>query len=254
MQRHPLADQIDRAHIAVVVAQDLRHPRRLDLRPPLQQPADHRLQRIQHRARRRALITRRLARLGQPLDRPPVDPQPPRDLALRHPVGRHRPHLCPLHRAAHLLAALPSESTTSPIPTVENEPDTTAPTAAHFSLPRRGAVLGSRHQAPTPTTKRRSGQPRSIGDTEDPDNLSVLHGFCPDSTPKPGDDARAAPSLRDSRLYESPDPSGGTACTFDLRGRLRDNVEQPIAVRSTTTLVVAGRGAVTAEAPRLTGT
>jgi hypothetical protein len=105
--RHPLADEVNRAAIAVVIAQDLGHARRLDDRPVGQQPADHRLQRIEHRARRRTLVARRLARLGQPLDRPPVDPQPPRDLALRHTVGRHRPHLRPLHRAAHLLAASP---------------------------------------------------------------------------------------------------------------------------------------------------
>jgi hypothetical protein len=106
-RRHPLADQIDRAAIAVVIGQQLGDPRRPDVRALLQQPPDHRLERIEHRPRRRALIARRLAGLDQPPDRPAVDPQPPGDLALRHAIGRHRPHLRPLHRAAHLPSRLP---------------------------------------------------------------------------------------------------------------------------------------------------
>ncbi len=101
-QREALADQVNRARVAVVVAQDLRHPRRLDIRPIRHElPHDH-LKRVQHRTRRRPPIARRLRRLNQPLHRPPIDPQPPRDLALRNPVRRHRLDLSPLQRAAHL--------------------------------------------------------------------------------------------------------------------------------------------------------
>jgi hypothetical protein len=41
--------------------------------------------------------------LEQPLHGPAVDAESPRDLALRDPVRRHRPHLRPLQRAPHLL-------------------------------------------------------------------------------------------------------------------------------------------------------
>jgi hypothetical protein len=51
-----------------------------------------------------ACVARRLVRLEHPLDRPPVDPKPGGDPALRDPVRRHRPRLRPLHHAAHLLA------------------------------------------------------------------------------------------------------------------------------------------------------
>ena len=90
--RQPLADQINRPAVAVLIAQDLGHPRRLDLRPPLEQPAQHhRLQRIQHRPRRRPRIARRLRRLDQLRRRPPVDPQPPCDLASSRPHPRPSP-------------------------------------------------------------------------------------------------------------------------------------------------------------------
>jgi hypothetical protein len=101
-RRHPLAHQIDRPAIAIVLAQNLRHARSLNLRPPIDQPANDRLERIKHRSRRRALIPRRLNRCDQPTNRPPIDPQPRSDLALRDPVRRHRSDLRPLHRAAHL--------------------------------------------------------------------------------------------------------------------------------------------------------
>jgi hypothetical protein len=99
--RQALLDQIDRPLIARV-AQDLRHPRRVDLRPLLQQPPHHRLQRIEHRPRRLTPITRRVGRLNEPPDRAPVNPQPRRDLTLRDPIRSQRPDLRPLHRAAHL--------------------------------------------------------------------------------------------------------------------------------------------------------
>jgi len=53
----------------------------------LQQSADHRLKRVKHRPRQRALMSRRLTRLDQPPHRPPLDPQPPRDPPLRHTVN-----------------------------------------------------------------------------------------------------------------------------------------------------------------------
>ena len=104
-RREPLANKIDRARIAVLLAQDLRHPRRLDVLEVRDQIAQHRLQRIEHRARRRPRIARRLGRRDQPRRRPPVDPQPPRDLARRDPVRGHRLDLRPLQRAAHLPVA-----------------------------------------------------------------------------------------------------------------------------------------------------
>jgi hypothetical protein len=72
-QREALADQINGPLEAVVVAQDLRHPRRLDVLELDDQPAQHRLQRIQHRSRRRPRIARRLDRVDQPRRCPPVD-------------------------------------------------------------------------------------------------------------------------------------------------------------------------------------
>jgi hypothetical protein len=101
-QRQAPADQIDRPRVAMLVAQDLRHPRRLDVLPVGDQPAKHRLERVEHRPRRRPRIARRLARLDHPLDRPPIDSKPPGDLALRHPVRGHRLDLSPLQRASHL--------------------------------------------------------------------------------------------------------------------------------------------------------
>jgi hypothetical protein len=121
--REPLADQIDRPAVAVVIAQDLRHPRRLDVRPIRQQPTHDRFQGIQDRTRRRPRIPRPLRRLDQPLHRPPVDPQPPRDLALRHAIRGHRPHLSPLQRAAHLPSRLPN--------LVADDPEAPAQTGRH---------------------------------------------------------------------------------------------------------------------------
>jgi hypothetical protein len=104
--RQALLDEVDRPLIAIVGPEDLRHARRLDLRPLLQQLPQHRLERIEHRPLRRPRIARRLRRLDQPVHRAPIDPQPRCDLPLRDPIRGQRPHLRPLHRAAHLLALL----------------------------------------------------------------------------------------------------------------------------------------------------
>jgi hypothetical protein len=98
----PPLDQIDRAVVAVLVAQQLGRSRRLDLRPVLKHAAQHRLERVELRRRRRPPVARRLLAPRQPGDRPPVDPQPPRDLPRRDPVRYQRPHLSPLQPAAHL--------------------------------------------------------------------------------------------------------------------------------------------------------
>ena len=105
-RRQALSDQVDRALVAVLVAEQLGHPRRLDLGPFGDQLADHRLERIEHRARRLAVVAGWLARFGQPLDSARIDPEPLCDLTSRDAVGLQRPHLGPLHRAAHLLADL----------------------------------------------------------------------------------------------------------------------------------------------------
>jgi site-specific recombinase XerD len=94
------------------VAQHLGRARRLDVRHLVQQTSQHRLQRIEHRPRRRPRIPRRLARPDQPVDRVATDPQPPRDLTLLDPIRMHRPHLSPIHRAAHLLCLLVDDRST----------------------------------------------------------------------------------------------------------------------------------------------
>jgi hypothetical protein len=97
-------DDVDRALVAVVVAQDVGHARRLDVGALRERRADHRLEAVDPRAQGGAPVGRRLVGLKHPLHGPAVDPEPPRDLALRDPIGRHRPHLRPLQRAPHLLA------------------------------------------------------------------------------------------------------------------------------------------------------
>ncbi len=94
--------QPHRARVPVLRAQDLRHPRRLDQRPLPKQPPQHRLQHVKLRPSRRAPVARRLIARDQPRDRPPIDPQPHRDLPPRDPVRRQHPHLRPLQRAPHL--------------------------------------------------------------------------------------------------------------------------------------------------------
>jgi hypothetical protein len=89
---------VDRTEVAVLT-QDLGHPRRLDLRPPLDQPPQHRLEVIHLRASRGASISRRLVTREHPRDRAPVDPQPARDLPLREPIRRQCPRPRPLQRA-----------------------------------------------------------------------------------------------------------------------------------------------------------
>jgi hypothetical protein len=70
----PPLHQINRAVVAVLVAQKLGRARRLDLRPLSDQPPQHRHERIQLRARRRSPIPRRLHAPCQPGDRPPIHP------------------------------------------------------------------------------------------------------------------------------------------------------------------------------------
>jgi hypothetical protein len=111
------AHQVDRARVAVVGAQDLGHPRRLDRRPLLEQPKQHRLERIEHRALRPPAVTRRLIALEQPPDGAAIDPEAGGDLALRHPIRPQRPHLRPLQRAPHLPCSLPSR----PVEPIEPE-------------------------------------------------------------------------------------------------------------------------------------
>ena len=53
-----------------------------------------------------APVARRVVRVEHPPHRSAVDPQPRRDLPLRHTIGRHRPHLRPLQRAPHLPCSL----------------------------------------------------------------------------------------------------------------------------------------------------
>jgi hypothetical protein len=73
-RRHPLAHEINRSAVAVVIAQDLGHARSLDLRSLIEQLTNDRLQPIKHRSRRSALIARRLCCCDEPPDRPAVDP------------------------------------------------------------------------------------------------------------------------------------------------------------------------------------
>jgi hypothetical protein len=60
----PSLDQIDRALVAVAVAQHVSHPRRLDLGPLLERRPDHRLESIELRALRRASVSGRLLGLN----------------------------------------------------------------------------------------------------------------------------------------------------------------------------------------------
>jgi hypothetical protein len=96
-------DQVDRPLVAVLLAQELRRPRRLDLRPLLEQPPQDPLEGVELGIRRRPPVAGRLHAPRQPRHRPPIHLKPPRDLPLRDPVRRQRPHLRPLHRAQHLL-------------------------------------------------------------------------------------------------------------------------------------------------------
>jgi hypothetical protein len=102
----PTAHDTDRGHVAVL-ARHSRRSRRLDLRPFLEQAPQHRLEPIELRPHPSPPITRRLTARQQPRDRTPVDPQPLRDLPLRQPVRRQRPHPRPLQRAQHLPTSSP---------------------------------------------------------------------------------------------------------------------------------------------------
>ena len=66
----------------VLAAQDLSDPRRLDLRPLLDQLAQYRLKQVELRAERSTAIARRLIAASKPYHRAAIDPQPPRDLPL----------------------------------------------------------------------------------------------------------------------------------------------------------------------------
>jgi hypothetical protein len=99
----PTLDEVDRAGVAVLLAQELRRPRSLDPRPLLEEPPQDGLERIELRARTRSPVARRLVTAGESGDRAPVDAEPHGDLPLRHPVGRQCPHPRPLQRASHLL-------------------------------------------------------------------------------------------------------------------------------------------------------
>ena len=144
-----------RAGVAIVGAQDLRQARRLDLRPLLQKPPQHRLQWIKLRARRRAPVARWLVGRDHPRDRPPVDPQPRRDLPLRQTICRQRPHPRPLQRASHLRtprSTSPTERASKPART-----RSTTSRVVHFSITDPGAVLGCRRH-----TNHVSGEPLDL--------------------------------------------------------------------------------------------
>ena len=98
----PALGDVDRTAVTEVGAQELGRPRRPDQRPLLQQAPQHRLERVKLRAHRRPSVARRLTARGQASDRPPTDPEPPRDLPLRQPVRPQRLHPRPLQRAPHL--------------------------------------------------------------------------------------------------------------------------------------------------------
>src|SRR5262249_52139420 len=69
----PLQVLLHEAHrpgVAVLVSQDLCHLRRLDVRPLLQQPSEHRLEWIEFRASGRSPVPRRPLAPRQPRDRP----------------------------------------------------------------------------------------------------------------------------------------------------------------------------------------
>src|SRR3989454_5970358 len=65
--------------------------------------AQNGLERVELGTERRAAIARRLVAARKPYHGTAIDPQPPRDLPLREPLRRQRPHLRPLQRAPHLL-------------------------------------------------------------------------------------------------------------------------------------------------------
>ena len=80
-----------------------------------------------------------------------VDPQPRRDLPLRDPIRRQRPHLSPLHRAAHLPALHSIDHT------VDREARTQAPQPA---TPDRGALFDTASGARLGSRRHGAGPPR----------------------------------------------------------------------------------------------
>jgi hypothetical protein len=125
-----------------MLAQELGHAWRLDLGPLLERPLQQRLERVGLRALRRAPVARRLVRLNQAASRPPVDPQPAGDLALRDAIRRHR--LRPLQRAPHL--PRPSCLNRPNRPSVSAQAVITSQTGGALFAARFGAVLGARRQ------------------------------------------------------------------------------------------------------------
>lgn len=98
---------------------------------------------IRSSSRRRPHIARRLRPRDQPIHRAPVDPQPRRDLPLRHAIRGQRPYLRPLRRAAHLLALHPigdvvhdrEKPTRTPPPATPDSGTFRLPEAVHYWTP-----------------------------------------------------------------------------------------------------------------------
>ena len=143
----PPRDQISRAVVAVLVAQQLGHPGCLDLRPLLEQTTQHRLERIELRGRRRSPITRRLLAPRQPGNRPPINP--PADA--RSPAPRPRPAPTPAPAPTPTRSAPPhlSLDDTDPSSLKYEADERSAPRqVVHFSITDSGAVLDARRHRP----------------------------------------------------------------------------------------------------------
>jgi hypothetical protein len=99
----PPLDQVDRAVVAVLLAQELRRPRRLELGHSSSSRRSTCSKGSNLEPAGAPPVAGRLLAPRQPRHRPPIYLKLPRDLTLRGPVRRQRPHLRPLHRAPHLL-------------------------------------------------------------------------------------------------------------------------------------------------------
>ena len=137
--------QPHRPRVAVLGTQKLRHPRRLDLRPLLNQLPQHPLQRIQHRPRRRPPIHRRLHTASQPSNRPSIHPQPPRNLPLRHPSA-HTPAPSPNPTRSATPSASSLNTRSSTPPSTGQRTRSTAQRVAHYSTTDPGAVSSCARQ------------------------------------------------------------------------------------------------------------
>jgi hypothetical protein len=89
-----------------------------------------------------AAHARRLSARKHPCHRTPVDPQPARDLPLRQPVRRQRPHPRPLQRAPHLPTSSPQPD--RPIEPARRTGQIRAATSGALFVARPGAVLSAR--------------------------------------------------------------------------------------------------------------